>query len=121
MACNLYEANDISALYSIVYGEINDRIEDSKLPPFSMKDLEKLIKEIYNEMKDENPTNAELYAQAVPTIFNMVTNEEEIETYLDSIDFDFNPLNKLKVRFNDLAKVREFVSPNFSQQGKIRD
>ena len=110
MACNLYEANDISALYSIVYGEINDRIEDSKLPPFSMKDLEKLIKEIYNEMKDENPTNAELYAQAVPTIFNMVTNEEEIETYLDSIDFDFNPLNKLKVRFNDLAKVREFVS-----------
>lgn len=112
MACNLYEANDISALYSIVYGEINDRIEDPKMPPFSMKDLEKLIKDIYNEMKDENPTNAELYAQAVPTIFNMVTNEEEIETYLDSIDFDFNPLNKLKVKFNNLEYVREFVSPN---------
>lgn len=111
MACNLYEANDISALYSIVYGEINDRMEDPNLPPFSMKDLEKLVKDIYNEMKDENPENAELYAQAVPTIFNMVTNEEEIETYLDSIDFDFNPLNKLKVKFNNLENVREFVLP----------
>ena len=111
MACNLYEANDISALYSIVYGEINDRIEDPKMAPFSMKDLEKLIRDIYNEMKDENPTNAELYAQAVPTIFNMVINEEEIETYLDSIDFDFNPLNKLKVKFNNLEFVKEFVSP----------
>ena len=111
MACNLYEANDISALFSIVYGEINDRIEDPKMPAFSMKDLEKLIKEVYNEMKDENPTNAELYAQAIPTIFNMVINESEIELYLDSIDFDFNPLNKLKVKFNDMAKVKEFLSP----------
>lgn len=111
MACNLYQEKDISALYTIVYGEINDRMTDPKMSPFTMKDLKALIKDVHSEMLDENPTNAELYAQAIPTIFNMVSNEQEIEQYLDSVDFDFNALAKLKLKFNDLEQVKIFISP----------
>ena len=42
MACQLYTENDISALYSLVYGEIMDRIQDPKLGKFDNKALEKI-------------------------------------------------------------------------------
>jgi hypothetical protein len=92
MACQLYTENDISALYSLVYGEIMDRIQDPKLGKFDNKALEKFIKDIYKEFKDD--PNGILYAQAVPDMLDIVKNDLEIKKYL---------LNEAKLNLTDVA------------------
>ena len=87
MACQLYTQDDLKALYTVVYGEILDRIKDPSLGKFDQKAYDSLIKKIYNELKD-NPDNALIYAQAVPDIFNLVANDPEINRYL-VYDVDF--------------------------------
>ena len=115
MACQLYTENDISALYTIVHGEIMDRIQDPKLGKFDNKTLDKFIKEIYEEFKDE--PNGLLYAQAVPDILDLVKNDLEIKKYLvkESGPTFFNYIQELSLDFEDENNVLKFVSTKFNQ------
>lgn len=111
MACQLYTQDDLTALYSVVYGEILDRINDPSLGKFDQGAFDNLIKTIYEELKD-NPDNAIIYAQAVPDIFNLVANDPEIKKYLvKEVKFDFNYPNEKSLDFEDLEVVKQFVSP----------
>ena len=110
MACQLYTQDDLTALYSVVYGEILDRIKDPSLGKFDQKAFDSLVKKIYNELKD-NPDNALIYAQAVPDIFNLVSNDPEIKKYLvKEVKFDFNYPNEKSLDFEDLEEVKKFVT-----------
>ena len=115
MACQLYTENDISALYTIVHGEIMDRIQDPKLGKFDNKTLDKFIKEIYEEFKDE--PNGLLYAQAVPDILDLVKNDLEIKKYLvkESGPTFFNYIQELSLDFEDENNVLKFVSTKVKQ------
>lgn len=110
MACQLYTENDISALYTIVHGEIMDRINDPKLGKFDNKALDKFIKEIYEEYKDE--PNGILYVQAIPDILDLVKNDLEIKKYLrQEAGLSFDYVQDLSLDFEDLDNVMKFVSP----------
>ena len=110
MACQLYTQDDLTALYSVVYGEILDRIKDPSLGKFDQKAYDSLIKKIYNELKD-NPDNALIYAQAVPDIFNLVANDPEINRYLVyDVDFNFNYPKRQSLEFENLEEVKKFVT-----------
>jgi hypothetical protein len=111
MACQLYTENDISALYSLVYGEIMDRIQDPKLGKFDQKAFDKFIKEVYKEF-EEDP-NGILYAQAIPDMLNLVANDVEIKKYLRSkdVNLDFNYVQDLSLEFEDIENVKKFVMP----------
>lgn len=111
MACQLYTQDDLTALYSVVYGEILDRINNPSLGKFDQSAFDNLIKTIYEELKD-NPDNAIIYAQAVPDIFNLVANDPEIKRYLvKEVGFNFNYPNEKALDFEDLEVVKQFVSP----------
>ena len=117
MACQLYTENDISALYSLVYGEIMDRIQDPKLGKFDNKALEKFIKDIYNEFKDD--PNGILYAQAVPDMLDIVKNDLEIKKYLlNEAELNLNDVAKLSLDFENLDNVLKFVTPKKVQKTK---
>ena len=111
MACQLYAENDLVALYSIVYGEIKDRMDNPDLAPFNNIEFNKFIKEVYKEFKDE--PNGLLYAQAVPDILIEVAKDPEVRTYLKSkaVDFKFDPVYDLSVEWDNIDKVLEFVQP----------
>lgn len=118
MACNLYTQDDLTALYSVVYGDILDRIKDPSLGKFDKKAYDELIKKVYKEL-EEDPDNALLYAQAVPDIFNLVANDPEINRYLVyDVDFNFNYPKKQSLEFEDLEKVKSFVSPKTVRKTK---
>ena len=111
MACQLYTQDDLTALYSVVYGEILDRINDPSLGKFDQTAFDNLIKNIYEELKD-NPDNALIYAQAVPDIFNLVANDPEISKYLlREVNFDFNYPKLKALDFEDLEEVKKHVLP----------
>ena len=111
MACQLYTQDDLTALYSVVYGEILDRINDPSLGKFDQGAFDNLIRTIYEELKD-NPDNAIIYAQAVPDIFNLVANDPEISKYLiREVNFDFNYPKLKALDFEDLEEVKKVVTP----------
>jgi hypothetical protein len=111
MACQLYTQDDLTALYSVVYGEILDRINNPSLGQFDKGAFDNLIKTVYEELKD-NPDNALLYAQAVPDIFNLVANEPEISKYLiREVKFDFNYPKEKSLDFEDIEEVKKVVTP----------
>jgi hypothetical protein len=110
MACKLYTENDISALYTIVHGEITDRINNPKLGKFDNKALEKFIKEIYEEFKDE--PNGLLYVQSIPDMLDIVKNDLEIKKYLlNEAGLDLTAVAKLSLDFEDLDNVTKYVIP----------
>ena len=111
MACQLYTENDISALYSLVYGEIMDRIQDPKLGKFDQKALDNFIKEVHKEFKDD--PNGILYAQAIPDMLNLVANDVQIKKYLRSkdVNLDFNYIQDLSLEFEDIEYVKKWVMP----------
>jgi len=109
MACQLYTENDISALYTIVHGEIMDRINDPKLGKFDNKALDKFIKEVYEEYKDE--PNGLLYVQAIPDMLDIVKNDLEIKTYLrKDAGLSFDYVQDLSLDFENLDNVVKFVT-----------
>jgi len=117
MACQLYTENDISALYTIVRGEILDRMNDPKLGKFDNKALDKFIREIYEEFKDE--PNGLLYAQAVPDILDLVKNDLEIKKYLrQDAGLSFDYLQDLSLEFEDPKNVLKFVTPKTTTKTK---
>lgn len=117
MACQLYTENDISALYTIVHGEIMDRINDPNLGKFDNKALDKLIKEVYEEFKDE--PNGLLYAQAIPDILDLVKNDLEIKKYLrQEAGLSFDYVQDLSLEFEDPKNVLKFVAPTTKKPSK---
>ena len=121
MACQLYTEKDLSALYSVVRGEIMDKINDPSTGKFDQKAFDKLIRDIYKELSD-NPTNAELYAQAIPDILMIVANDVTIKRYLRSpeVDLNFNYVQDLSLEFEDPENVKKFVLPKAVRKTKAQ-
>jgi hypothetical protein len=119
MACQLYTENDLSALYSVVRGEIMDKINDPSTGKFNQTAFKKLIRDIYKEFSDD-PVNAELYAQAIPDILMIVANDVDIKRYLRSpeVNLDFNYVQDLSLEFEDLENVMKFVLPKAVKKTK---
>ena len=117
MACKL-NRDQVLDLYEVLYGEITDRIEDSSLPKI---DINQLIKETYNVVKEGSgdQVKALLYAQAIPDVFNLVTQDEEVNDYLVDNDFDFTGLAKMRKRFADLAEVGKDVAQKKTSKSEI--
>jgi hypothetical protein len=110
MACQLYAANDLSALYSIVYKEIKSRIEDPGLGKFDNKALDKFIKEMNDEFKDL--PDGILYVQAIPDMVETVSADPEIARYLlKESKLDFNYVKELSLDFGDLKELKKFLTP----------
>jgi hypothetical protein len=115
MACSLNK-EQVLDLYEVLYGEIIDRINNSDIPPI---DLNKIIQETYAVIKDAtgDPVKASFYAQAIPDIFDLVKQDEEVNDYLVDNDFDFNGLAKMRKAFADLIEVGKAVeTPKKSKQ-----
>ena len=112
MACAL-NSDQIKDLYTILYGEINDRIQDKELPKF---DIKSFIKSFYNELMDpSDPMEEEkalLYLQAIPDIFMLVTGDSEIQDYILDNDIQLNDILRLSKKFEspELTAVREFIT-----------
>ena len=108
MACAL-TPEQIVDLYEVIYGEIVDRISDKKLPTFN---VETLIKEVY-EGVDES--KALIYAQAVPDILKLVSNDEAVSKYLRELRkqklFSYDDLDILIDEFFKLDNVLKYVTP----------
>lgn len=117
MACSL-NREQVLDLYEVIYGEIADRIKDSSLPAI---DVNQLIKETYSVVKEGSgdQVKALLYAQAIPDVFQLVTQDEEINDYLVDNDFDFTGLAKMRKRFADLAEVGKDVAQEKMSKDEI--
>ena len=117
MACQLYTENDLSALYSLVYGEIMDRIKNPELGKFDNKALDKFINEVYEEFKDE--PNGLLYVQAIPDMLDTVKNDLQIKTYLrKEAGLSFDYVQDLSLDFENLDNVLKFVTPKVTRPTK---
>lgn len=105
MACSLNE-DQIGDVYKLIYKKL------SGANPSESFDLKGLIKKIYNGVLEatEDTGKALQYAQAVPDIFNIVTNNSKINDLLDEMDFDTNIIRSLRRQFQDLEKVSEYVA-----------
>jgi|688.fasta_scaffold00187_29 predicted kinase len=104
MACSLNE-DQIGDVYKLIYKKL------SGANPSESFDLKGLIKKIYNGVLEatEDTGKALQYAQAVPDIFNIVSNNSKINDLLDEMDFDTNIIRSLRRQFQDLEKVSEYV------------
>ena len=134
MACKLNK-EQVLDVYEILYGEIIDRINDSRLPSFN---LDQTIRDIYNAVKEEDVEDAEVvdtetdpevkalyYAQAIPDIFDLVKQDEEVNDYLVDNDFDFSGLAKMRKKFKDLTEVGKAIATKKKSKeeidGEIKD
>jgi hypothetical protein len=117
MACSL-NRDQVLDLYEALYGEVVDRLKDSSLPPI---DLNKLVQSAYAVVKlnSEDQVKALLYAQAVPDVFHLVTQDTEVNDYLVDNNFDFTGLAKMRKRFADLAEVGKEVATKKTSKQEI--
>ena len=117
MACSL-NREQVLDLYEVLYGEVIDRIKDSNLPPI---DLKQLIKETYDVVKEGSgdQVKALFYAQAIPDVFQMVIQDEEVNDYLVDNNFDFTSLAKMRKQFADLAEVGKEVAQEKPNKDEI--
>jgi hypothetical protein len=117
MACSL-NREQVLDLYEVLYGEVIDRIKDSNLPPINIKQL---IKETYDVVKEGSgdQVKALLYAQAIPDVFQMVVQDEEVNDYLVDNNFDFTGLAKMRKQFADLAEVGKEVAQKKPNKDEI--
>ena len=117
MACKL-DKDQVLDLYEALYGDVADRLKDPSLPPI---DLNQLIQSAYAVVKagSEDQVKALLYAQAVPDVFHLVTQDTEVNDYLVDNDFDFTGLAKMRKRFADLAEVGKAVAQKKTSKSEI--
>jgi len=117
MACEL-NREQVLDLFEVIYGEIIDRINDSNLPTI---DVDKLIKETYDVVKQgsDDQVKAMLYAQAIPDVFYLVTQDGEINDYLVDNDFDFTSLAKMRKRYADLSEVGKDIATKKPSKSEI--
>jgi hypothetical protein len=117
MACRL-NREQVLDLYEVLYGEITDRIEDSTLPKI---DINQLIKETYNVVKEKSgdQVKALLYAQAIPYVFYLVTQDDEVNDYLVDNEFDTTGLSKMRKRFGNILEVGKDVAQKKTSKSEI--
>jgi hypothetical protein len=117
MACKLNRAQVLD-LFEVIYGEIIDRINDSNLPTI---DVSKLIKETFDVVKQgsDDQVKAMLYAQAIPDVFYLVTQDEEVNDYLVDNNFDFTGLAKMRKRYADLTEVGKDIATKKVNKSEI--
>ena len=117
MACKL-DKDQVLDLYEALYGEVADRLKDSSLPPV---DLNQLVQSAYAVVKlnSEDQVKAMLYAQAVPDVFHLVTQDTEVNDYLVDNNFDFTGLAKMRKQFADLAEVGKTVATKKKSKDEI--
>lgn len=117
MACSL-NREQVLDLYEVIYGEIIDRINDSKLPSI---DINQLIKETYDVVKQGSgdQVKAMFYAQAIPDVFHLVTQDDEVNDYLVDNNFDFTGLARMRKRYADLAEVGKDIATKKKSKQEI--
>jgi hypothetical protein len=117
MACSL-NREQVLDLYEVLYGEITDRINNSELPSI---DLNKIIQETYNVVKEatQDQVKAMLYAQAIPDVFHLVTQDDEANNYLVDNNFDFTGLAKMRKRYADLTEVGKDIATKKKSKQQI--
>ena len=117
MACSLNK-EQVLDLYEVLYGEVIDRLDDAELPAI---DLNKIVQDTYNVIKNAtgDQVKAMLYAQAIPDIFDLVKQDEEVNDYLVDNDFDFNGLAKMRKRFADLIEVGKAIATKKKSKQEI--
>ena len=117
MACRL-NREQVLDLYEVLYGEITDRIEDSTLPKI---DINQLIKETYNVVKEKSgdQVKALLYAQAIPYVFYLVTQDDEVNDYLVDNEFDITGLAKMRQRFGNILEVGKDIAQKKTSKSEI--
>ena len=108
MACSL-NREQVLDLYEVLYGEVTDRLGDSELPAI---DLNKIVQDTYNVVKEAtgDQVKAMLYAQAIPDVFHLVTQDNEANDYLVDSNFDFTGLAKMRKTFADLTEVGKAIA-----------
>ena len=99
MACKLNSEQALQ-VYSLLYKDIMEGTEPINVNSF--------IKELYDIVPDKD--KAKLYAQAVPDILNLVSQDEAVIEKLVEQNFDFNSLAKMRVDFNNLWNVMMAVT-----------
>ena len=99
MACKLNSEQALQ-VYSLLYKDIMEGTEPINVNSFT--------KELYDIVPDKD--KALLYAQAVPDILNLVSQDEAVIEKLVENDFDFNSLAKMRVQFNNLENVSKAVA-----------
>lgn len=99
MACKLNSEQALQ-VYSLLYKDIMEGAEPININSFT--------KELYNLVPDKD--KALLYAQAVPDILNLVSQDEAVIEKLVEQDFNFNDLAKMRVQFNNLENVSKAVA-----------
>ena len=104
MACALNK-EQISDVFKLIYFKVKNDTNAVK--------VEDLIKFFYDTAlkATEDTSKALLYAQAVPDIFTLVTNQKAIKSKLVKNNFDFNSIYKLSVDFEELKNVKSFFAP----------
>jgi len=108
MACSL-NREQVLDLYEVLYGEVSDRLGDSELPAI---DLNKIVQDTYNVVKEAtgDQVKAMLYAQAIPDVFHLVTQDNEANDYLVDNGFDFTALAKMRKKYADLTEVGKDIA-----------
>jgi hypothetical protein len=108
MACKLNTEQALQ-VYSLLYKDIMD-----DTTPF---DLDKFVKEIYELVPSKD--KALLYAQAIPDILNLVSQDDAAIEKLVELDFDFNKLAKMRVRYNNLDNVSKDLAEKKRSKSEV--
>jgi hypothetical protein len=104
MACKL-NTEQISDVFGIIYHKISN-----SQGPLNIKDLVKFFYDLALESSDNDVDKAMLYAQAVPDIFSLVTNDSKINKALLKMKFNMNSLMEIRAEFEDLENVKKTVT-----------
>lgn len=117
MACSLNK-EQVLDLYEVLYGEVTDRLGDSELPAI---DLNKIVQDTYNVVNNAtgDQVKAMLYAQAIPDVFHLVTQDNEANDYLVDNGFDFTGLAKMRKTFADLTEVGKAIATKKKSKQEI--
>ena len=117
MACSL-NREQVLDLYEVLYGEVTDRLGDSELPAI---DLNKIVQDTYNVVKEAtgDQVKAMLYAQAIPDVFHLVTQDNEANDYLVDNGFDFTALAKMRKKYADLTEVGKDIATKKKSKQQI--
>ena len=117
MACSL-NREQVLDLYEVLYGEVSDRLGDSELPAI---DLNKIVQDTYNVVKEAtgDQVKAMFYAQAIPDVFHLVTQDNEANDYLVDNGFDFTALAKMRKKYADLTEVGKDIATKKKSKQQI--
>ena len=104
MACALNK-EQISDVYKLIYFKLQKSNDIINVDDFIKFFYDLALK------SSEDTAKALLYAQAVPDIFTLVTNQKTVKSKLVKNNFDFNSIYNRSVEFEELKNVKSFFAP----------